>query len=662
MSQYKKVITLLDSSFAVIGDPIKAWESLLYTDAWEKHGSIALTVEKADYPNIKQAAWLQVDGRVYENETVISDADAGTVRITGASLNVLFDRIVITATERLQGRLEERVAYLVNKYAITGSQRVTGLLLGTDRGFKRAMDITVNRGQTLSEVLYNALPQRGYSFEIVCDCDGTGLEFRVLEAKDRTQDQTVNPPVTMSTLAEIEKASYKKTIMDYRNFAVVCDEDETAPQTVEVDLSNGEPVRAMYVSGSRAGADDSAAPNMFVLVGTYSTGVGYIATSVDGQVLTDRKTTGISRLWAVDYQNGVFMAGGGSGNIYTSANASDWTNQYTGSASTIEGSLYSDGLYIVLSSGGGIGCNYDAVSTFFNSGVPAGGKFVNAVFANGKYIAFSAGTNSSRKATSCNAVDWVIENIAIPESPTQVAMLRTVFNIGVITSGGFWYDGITYKPLIIKSEDLGLTQTVHIIESLSGRRFLDMASGNGLLVAVGQPNVIAWSDDGGETWTDCTPSGTGTPDWIAVCFDSVNGVFHAYSATTKHHAYGDGKTWTRTTFTTSAILIDAVVYGTSSHSGNLYQIGVDALNEANIVETIDGDVNTELAPIYKIDYNVGDVIDVVDPDHDLTATKRVLEVEHLIDKTTDYSITPKLGKDAMTLRQLISKEIKNNGI
>ena len=164
MSQFDKTITLLDSSFAVIGDPIKAFESLSYSDAWEDHGALSLVVEKAEYPNIKLASWLMVDGRVYENETVFGSDDALTVKITGAALTVLFDRIVITADERLQGRAEERVRYLVNKYAITGSQAVTGLALGTDNNYKRAMDITVKRGQTLSEVLYTALPQRGLSF------------------------------------------------------------------------------------------------------------------------------------------------------------------------------------------------------------------------------------------------------------------------------------------------------------------------------------------------------------------------------------------------------------------------------------------------------------------------------------------------------------------
>ena len=52
MSQYDKAITLLDSDYEVVGDPIKVFESLSYTDAWEKHGTIALVVGKDEMPNI----------------------------------------------------------------------------------------------------------------------------------------------------------------------------------------------------------------------------------------------------------------------------------------------------------------------------------------------------------------------------------------------------------------------------------------------------------------------------------------------------------------------------------------------------------------------------------------------------------------------------------
>ena len=662
MSQYNKVITLLDDSFAVYGQPIAAWESLAYSDAWDKHGTISLVAEMDYFAQLSGASWMEIDGRVYEVETIQSEDADSTVKVTGNSLNVLFDRIVITAKERIQGRLEERIRYLVNKYAITGTQAVTGLVLGTDNAYARAMDATTTQWQTLSEFLYTQMNQRGFSYSITLSSAGA-LVFNITQALDRTQDQTVNPNVQLSTTAEIEKASYKKSIKDFRNYAIVHDDDETNPQVVHVDLSNGAAKRVLTVSGRAVGADDSKATNLYVMVGTYSSGVGYIATSTDGQNWTTRIDSVFKPIWSIDYQNGKFIAGGGtstSGYIYISKDGINWTSDLvaTGSGASIEGVSYNDGMYNAFATSGSIGYSYNADS-WYGATFNISWKIVNACPFAGKLFAFSSGGNSVRKYVSIDGRMWIDETISISGSPTTSAMLRTVADRGIICSAGFWYDGSTYKPLTITSTDYGVTQTVNIIESLSGKRFLDMSAGLGVFVAVGQSNIIAWSTDG-VTWTDCTPSG-GTPDYITVTFDGT--LFHAYSATTKHHAYSaDGKSWTLSTFSTTAVAIDAVVYGTSSHIGNLYQVGVDALQASVMVEALDGDVNQELAPEYEIDYNIGDVIDTLDPVRNIAATKRVYSVDHIIDKDNDYAIVPKLGKDFLTLRQLIAKEIKNNGI
>ena len=665
MSQYNKVITLLDGSFAVYGDPIAAWESLAYSDAWDKHGTISLVAEMDYFAQLSGASWMEIDGRVYEVETITSEDADSTVKVTGCSLNVLFDRIVITAKERLQGRLEERIRYLVNKYAITGTQAVTGLELGTDNAYARAMDATTIQWQTLSEFLYTQLNQRGFSYEITCDCSTGALVFNITQALDRTQDQTVNPPVQLSTTAEIEKATYKKSIKDFRNYAIVHDDDPDNPQVVEVDLSNGEPVRSMYVSGSRAGADESEAPNLYVIVGGggYLSGVVYIATSTDGQNLTARLTGAGQQLWAVTYVNGQFMAGGDSGKLYTSLDAVTWTDRSFGATNAIEGVDYIDGMYLAFETNtfgyrdAKIHYSYDAVTWYLaQSNIH---KTVNAIVVNGKMLSYCANFDEVAKLESVDGATWDVTEIQMSSGSTYARILRTCTLGNKIVAAGRWYDGVTYKPLTVVSTDGGLTQSINIIDSLSGKQFLDMACGNGVFVAVGQSNLIAWSYDGFD-WTDVTPSGA-SADYITVTFDGTQ--FHAYSATTKHHSYSnDGKTWTQTTFTTTATLIDAVVYGTSSHSGNLYQVGVDALQSSVVVEALDGDVNQELAPEYEIDYNIGDVIDTLDPVRNIAATKRVYSVDHIIDKNNDYAIVPKLGKDFLTLRQLIAKEIKNNGI
>ena len=651
MSQYNKPITLLDGSFAVYGQPIAAWESLAYSDAWDKHGTISLVAEMDYFADLSGASWMEIDGRVYEVETITSEDNDKTVKITGCSLNVLFDRIVITAKERLQGRLEERIAYLVNKYAVTGSQAVTGLTIGANMGYARAMDATTIQWQTLSEFLYTQLNQRGFSYKITHNGSGA-LQFSLIQALDRTQDQTVNPNVQLSTTAEIENASYKKSIKDFRNYAIVHDDDETNPQVVHVDLSNGAAKRVLPVSGRAVGADDSAATNLYVMVGQYTTGVGYIATSDDGQTWTNRVTSGYGAFWAADYQNGKFIVCGPGNAILTSVDGISWSVTNPGLAVSLEGALYDDGLYIVTGNSSKILTSYN--STTWIERNTGGTKIIDPTRTRNGFIAVGAG---GYYYLSPDAMAWTPHQFIVSHG-YFVGTGTSVVN-GNITIAGYINDGGTYNIAYAQSLDDGDTFSFYEYSSPSNGRMLDMAYGLGVYVSVGQPNIIKWSDDG-VSWNTCTPTG-GTPDYITVTFDGT--LFHAYSATTKHHAYSaDGKNWTLTTFTTSAVLIDTVTYGTSSHSGNLYQVGVDALQASVVVEALDGDVNQELAPEYEIDYNIGDVIDTLDPVRNIAATKRVYSVDHIIDKDNDYTIVPKLGKDFLTLRQLIAKEIKNNGI
>ena len=655
MSQYNKVITLLDSSFAVYGDPIAAWESLAYSDAWDKHGTISLVAEMDYFASLSGASWMEIDGRVYEVETIQSDDADKTVKVTGCSLNVLFDRIVITAKERLQGRLEERIRYLVNKYAITGTQAVTGLELGTDNAYARAMDATTIQWQTLSEFLYTQLNQRGFSYKIVCDCSTGALVFNITQAKDRTQDQSVNPSVTLSTTAEIEKSTYKKSIKDFRNYAIVHDDDATNPQVIHVDLSNGAPKRVLPVTGKAIGADESAATNMYVMVAA----TGYIATSTDGQAWTQRTSGTTQDLWAVDYQNGLFIVCGGGGTILVSTDAITWTSKTSGVSVALEGTLFYDGIYITTGNSGKIVTSYDGTTYTERASGSTGAKIVSPTRIENGFIAVAAGSDIFASFYSEYGTEWTITRYTIPLI-TNSAMSRAIVHNGIITAcGKHTRGGVTY-PLVATSVDNGVTFTFQEVTAFSGKSFLDLAYGLGVMVAVGQSNLIAWSDDDGATWNSCAPSG-GTPDYITVTFDGAK--FHAYSYSTKHHAYStDGKSWTLTTMSITATAVDCVTYGTSSHSGNLYQVGVDALQSTVVVEALDGDVNQELAPEYEIDYNIGDVIDVLDPIREITATKRVYSVDHIIDKDNDYAIVPKLGKDFLTLRQLIAKEIKNNGI
>lgn len=650
-------IKLYDANFETTGKVIDTFSSLSYTDRWNADGDFKLVLPVGDYNTVKDAKYLSVDGRTYEISQInTADTSASNeLTISGHNLNVLLDRVVITTPARIQGNLEEQIRTLVSDYAITGWQSVDRLILGTLQGYARAIDANATRG-SLGAFLYTELNKRGFSYQLNYDPAADEITFDIVQSKDRTEDQTDNVQAVFSAQKEnIENMEYERNETEYYNCAVVCDEDPDNPQTAVVDLSNGEPKRTVYIAASSV-YEDTGNPPVYVMVGTYSSGVGYIASSDDGQTWTNRVITGIVPLWSLDYENGRFISGGNSGKIYVSTDAITWTERSTGATKAIEGVNYIDGMYNAFINGG-IGYSYNTTS-WTGTDVLTFGKIVNAVNVNGKIIAFATAETSCKKCTSNDGADWNVSDISVTGSPTEIASLRTCYDNGILCCAGYWYDGSTYKPLTITSTDYGVTQAVNIIESLSGKRFLDMAVGLGVFVAVGQTNVIAWSTDG-VTWTDCTPAGS-SADYITVTFDGT--LFHAYSATTKHHSYSaDGKTWTQTTFTTSAGLIDAVIYGAAQRQYSLYDIGYNALQNYKMVELVNGDLLPTARPMIGVDCNVGDVVDIVDKERGIIVSKVLTEAQTVYERDKNGIVYPNFGDGYLDLKKYIKKEVDKRG-
>ena len=217
-----------------------------------------------------------------------------------------------------------------------------------------------------------------------------------------------------------------------------------------------------------------------------------------------------------------------------------------------------------------------------------------------------------------------------------------------------YYRAEPTTPGVLYSDDEFDTYDVIELSSLTGQKFLDVALGVNILVAVGQINMIMYSEDYGETWVDCTPSATGTPDWITITFDGEK--FHAYSATTKHHAYStDGINFTVETISISATLVDAVVYGTSTYTASLYQQGIEALQAAQKTESIAADALPNKTPTYGADYSIGDKVDIIDPTRGIMAVKRVEQVQHVFEPQKIITI-PKFGTQTLGLREFIKRE------
>ena len=656
-------IKLYDANFETTGKVIDTFSSLSYTDRWNADGDFKLVLPVGDYNTVKDAKYLSVDGRTFEISQInTADTSASDeLTIAGHNLNVLLDRVVIIYPERIQGNLETSIRTLVSNYAITGYQSVPRLVLGTLQGYARAIDANAPRG-SLGDFLYTELNKRGFSFELNYDPAADEITFDIVQSKDRTEDQTENAQAVFSAQKEnLENMEYERNETDYYNCAVVCDEDPTAPTTTIVDLSNGAPKRTVYISASNV-YEDTENPPLYVMVGQYTSGVGYIATSTDGQTWTDRVTSSYGAFWSVDYQNGRFIVGGDSGDVLISTDGISWTKYETGATNAIEGVVYNDGVYFAFETNtfgnqdGRIYSSYDAISwSLVQSNIH---KTVNAIASTDGMLAFCANFDDVIKLKSVDGFDWDVSNTSLSSGSTYARLLRTC-NIGnVVVSAGRWYDGVTYKPLTVTSSDSGDTIETNIISSLSGYQFLDMAAGLGVFVAIGQPNLIAWSTDG-VTWTNCTPSGA-SANYVTVTFDGT--LFHAYSASTKHHAYSaDGKNWTLTTFTTTALQVDAVIYGAAQRQYSLYSIGYNQLQNYKLVELVSGDLLPTAHPLIGVDCNVGDVVDIVDKDRGIIVSKVLTEAQTVYERDKNGIIYPNFGDGYMNLKKYIKKEVEKRG-
>jgi len=651
----EKEIRLLDANLEVYGDPIDSYTSFVYTEKWSDHDTFSATLPDEYFKDVKASKYIYFDGKTFKIESIKSVGNKLT--IGGRGLSALFDGVAIyVKSQRVQGKLETEIRDLVTEYAMSGAQAINKLVLGSLVGYATAIDAFAGK-QSLADFLFSALPLRGYSFALNYNYDADEITFDILYGENRSQDDGGDSTVIFSTgEGNIENVEYAEDDRDEYNFAYVNDEDDTDPQIVEVDLSQGEPVKALYVSGKNAVTASDDSTNLMIMVGAASAGVGYIATSTDGHTWTARVTSGYGQLWGVDYQNGKFIAGGGDGTggfVLVSTDGITWTQYYTGGSYPIEGVGYHDGLYFAFTSGGAIGNSYDAIT--WAPVLNVAGKTVNAVYANNRFVAYGYGVAAIRKAVSADGTSWTYSYVDIDPLSISSNPLRTCYCNGKIIAVGYWHDASSnYYPFTVLSDGFVPTETVTTISSLSGRRFLDAAYGVDALVAVGQPNIIAYSTDYGLTWTDVTPSATGTPDWITITFDGEK--FHAYSATTKHHAYStDGINFTVETISISATLVDAVVYGTSTYTASLYQQGIEALQAAQKTESIAADALPNKTPTYGADYSIGDKVDIIDPTRGIMAVKRVEQVQHVFEPQKIITI-PKFGTQTLGLREFIKRE------
>jgi hypothetical protein len=662
------VISFLDSTFTQICDPIDDFSSLSYTKTgcrWEEHGEFKLVMNPDYYATVSPAKYVAFDGLVFNvtnRKTKDEDAD-GQMSLSGYSLSVLFDRVVITDNVRVRGNLEVQARALVATYAMTGFQTISGLALGTLAGFTRGIDATAKRGTRLADFLFTELNKRGYSWRI--SYTGGSLVFDVLRGLDRTQTQDANTPALFSSEEEnVENVEYEQSETEYYNVAIVCDEDETAPKTVIVDQSNGEEKRVLYVKGTVAGQADGDAK--YVIAGlNESTGYAYLATSTNGTTFTSKTMGTIQLITRVVYRNGRYYAATSSGLAYSDDSAT-WT---LGGWDPLSEIAVYDGLIFGTRDPSGhnylyIGYDPSSAQLVLDDGttprtIPylAGSRYM-------RFPAYQPGDNITLDYTeSEDGITYTTKSFGF--SPEILGDIRSFTSAGLVyvAVGAEYYSAPhgASKVLIVSTIDGGISWN-KINPSASEGPIVSVAFGGGLFVAVsyfGEAFVSSNAID----WTSVLVSGLyGTVyENVNIIHDGFNFRIYAEAGSglsLKHSVSSDAQTWTTTTLSVGSSYIESAVYGTSAETGNLYQDGVDALESSRVVELLDCDTLPDSTPAIGTDCNLGDIVDIAHPKRGIIVSKRLIDLQAVIEPK-NHTVKPKFGTNYLSMKKFIKKEIKN---
>lgn len=670
------VVSFLDANFMPVRDPIEDYSSLSYTKTgsrWEDHGEFKLVMSPDYFATVLPAKYVAFDGLVFNvTNRKTKDEDAnGEMSLSGYSLSVLFDRVVITDNVRVRGNLEVQARAIVSTYAMAGLQTVTGLTLGTLAGHARGIDATAARGTTLASFLFAELNKRGFSWRISYVNDA--LVFDVLRGLDRTQSQNENTPALFSAEEEnVENVEYEQSETEYYNVAIVCDEDETAPKTVIVDQSNSEPVRALYVKGSKKGSDDGE--SLFYSCGRYASGTNVGKASLDhdntvnSALFGSLSSDGILR--SVKYRNGVAVSCGSDGTngkyVYSFDNTTFNESLVPGVA--FHDVEYNDGIsYLVDRTNDKLYVSYDAINF---SEAYSGKKLIAPLLIGERFIAPYYNDFATTPAPEIGYLESTDGSAFYERSlGLSEAIYGGIYDIctgiGFVAMCGYRRptpSSSTIIPIILISRDNCVTWELNDFSSgITGSFFASIASNNMSICAVTDAAYSAATGDG-KSWTVVDSGVLGTDSNSTRIVN--DGTYYYVLRTTLGYVYQkkstDGISWdiVYVQYVIPGYIMSDVTYGTTSETGNLYQDGVDALESSRIIDLLNCDVIPDSAPVIGTDCNIGDIVDIAAPKRGIIVSKRLIDLQAIVEPN-NHTIKPKFGTDYLSVKKFIKKEIKN---
>lgn len=634
-------VILLDQNLNVLGMPIDGFQSLIWKNAWTECGSFKLYLNGEYFQDVKSARYVFQTG---ENDTAIiegigySDGSGSEdFYAKGRHLNALLCDCVIPKTETLRGNLETKIRALVKKYAIDDStQKVPKLQLGELQGYTESIDTQIT-GEELSVALYSLLNPRGMSWELKYDFENDVIYFNILKGKDRTQDQTENTWATFSTSREnIRSTEYSYDDSDYKNYAYVAGEGEGNNRTVvEVDQSNGEKVRALYVDARDLQPDKEELPDIDKFFVCGSGGMIYV--SNNSGATWSQENSGVSTgLRRILFVNGQYLICGDEGVLLTSTGNGEWTPLQSGTTESLLFADYKDGIFVISGNGRTLKFSYDMRT------------WTSAIWASGNAYSFQAITHDANRFYGCGlnghihySYDGIMWYIAYTD-PNRGQLTGIACGNGIVVAVGRY-------GTVVYSNDLGRNWNS---TNVSDADFRYVAYGNKMFVAVGSSGVLYTSTDG-EHWT--LRNSHVSHDLYSVTYGDGRFIAQSYYNTQNWLSVSnDGVTWISSNPAVSGAPWN-IVFGESPYKYALRLRGLKKLEDYQKVDQVTGAVDLSAIPVYGKDYQLGDICDFVNHKLGLNYQDRVISVESVYE-AGERSVTPYFGTAFLDVRNFIKRE------
>lgn len=220
----------------------------------------------------------------------------------------------------------------------------------------------------------------------------------------------------------------------------------------------------------------------------------------------------------LSYGNGMFVAAGDSGLLYTSSDGADWEERASGTNQSIRDVAFGGGTFVAVGGGGTILTSPDGVT--WTRGSSGTGYDLNGVAYRGD--TFVAVGDGGAILTSSDGGRWTVRDSGTGQALKKVAYGRGTFaavgNSGTIltsSAGAVWterysgtlgnLEGIAYgkrtfvavgDTLLTSPEGVGWTE----ITAGKGHRLFGVAYGNGVFAAAADNGAILTSSDASD-WT-----------------------------------------------------------------------------------------------------------------------------------------------------------------